>query len=1211
MELNDVIGGNVATDGDHLAGPCDGDMEGDMDGDLLEGDDVLGASWDACDHTGNLEAILRSSYQTARHAQSGSATGQHHVQSSIAGILSHIHASAASPGTADAGKLLWEGPAGEFEAARRRGVCESERRGEGDGANAKCATVPATAVAEATEGGGTERARDTVEKLSVVEAPLGADIHSTTSATATTATRTTKITTPPRSNATPPRTNPTPARCTPTPPNSSGTPARSIRPSPFRRLPSSPAFSPAAPAVTSSPLPSHPCAFPPAPPTHRTVPYPSQPGLSFPPSPSPFPAPPLAPAPSAQRGLPPYPRLPFFPNYHQAYPAAALPLPPMPASFLAGAAGAAASASSAAAAGTSGAASSPAGEAAGAGAAGASAKVSTPSRVAASAAVNPPSNAPISAPISANTVASTGNAVRMAAVGPVPPHMPARTLMPFPGTTMPAPAFFPGGSMGAAGSAKGAQLADGWMSKQMWVRQAQQGTSSQQEQQLLGRQMYLFHRQQQLMRMQQQRQQQQQQQQDKQREKQNEVLKAEQQEKPLNMHRTGETNPQPVVRAKQEAGGDDTTRSGDSRPCTPAAAVAGATGDTAALSAPVATTARASSNPGESARPVQADASLAPSPPAAAPAATDFSENQIGRDCNEGKKRAREAQQEMVEVGGTDAVGQGRSKRLRTAEETVRTEPEGEAKAGDAFMAEAAVKAEQQDGCQAKEPSLQHAASSTDAAARESARRSAGGAGPAVNERAGSMECGEEGMEVESAALGQLYSTIAQLDVTTRDCIRSALLRLATSAQSRAMSQSAATGTTSVPASPAASVRECSATDGNASNTAAAAAAAADAARSTCVSTAPSAGEAADPASTNTPSRTAQTGQAALNPTATADAASPVTPVTASGKQQQQHKLQAQQQQQEKQEPGQQQQQQQVASQAHSNTHVPDSNAVDRVIAKLLFMAPPTPTSTHSFPATSPSSSHSTHPAASASQAPSHSHVPSHSHAASTLLVHSHSATSLTASFCSSATPTSIPQTSSTPHAHATSSLHPPPLAPPPTPPPAALPHPPYTSQSQSSRAAFPAAVPPSFLHLVQPSLTHPSFRQSPHAHHHPAMFPFTACFLPCCSPPDACSYTRHQNPSLPSSLHPYPTPPQHAHLAPISSAGPRNWMTWRGQSQPAGEMWVIPGQHSRGAGAMPAASPAGAVTTAGEARLSQGLQQRAVSGVGNDNRNHPCLTCY
>ncbi|CAI5971095.1 unnamed protein product [Closterium sp. NIES-65] len=966
MELNDVIGGNVATDGDHLAGPCDGDMEGDMDGDLLEGDDVLGASWDACDHTGNLEAILRSSYQTARHAQSGSATGQHHVQSSIAGILSHIHASAASPGTADAGKLLWEGPAGEFEAARRRGVCESERRGEGDGANAKCATVPATAVAEATEGGGTERARDTVEKLSVVEAPLA-----TTSATATTATRTTKITTPPRSNATPPRTNPTPARCTPTPPNSSGTPARSIRPSPFRRLPSSPAFSPAAPAVTSSPLPSHPCAFPPAPPTHRTVPYPSQPGLSFPPSPSPFPAPPLAPAPSAQRGLPPYPRLPFFPNYHQAYPAAALPLPPMPASFLAGAAGAAASASSAAAAGTSGAASSPAGEAAGAGAAGASAKVSTPSRVAASAAVNPPSNAPISAPISANTVASTGNAVRMAAVGPVPPHMPARTLMPFPGTTMPAPAFFPGGSMGqpypppffyqsrlhsTASAAAHASAAS--------APTAQQGTSSQQEQQLLGRQMYLFHRQQQLMRMQQQRQQQQQQQQDKQREKQNEVLKAEQQEKPLNMHRTGETNPQPVVRAKQEAGGDDTTRSGDSRPCTPAAAVAGATGDTAALSAPVATTARASSNPGESARPVQADASLAPSPPAAAPAATDFSENQIGRDCNEGKKRAREAQQEMVEVGGTDAVGQGRSKRLRTAEETVRTEPEGEAKAGDAFMAEAAVKAEQQDGCQAKEPSLQHAASSTDAAARESARRSAGGAGPAVNERAGSMECGEEGMEVESAALGQLYSTIAQLDVTTRDCIRSALLRLATSAQSRAMSQSAATGTTSVPASPAASVRECSATD------------------------------------------------AALHGT-------------------------------------------------------PDPHLHPLFPRNVPFLF-------------------ALHP------------------------------------------PSSLSLTSSIPLARAI------PLA---------------------CSLDAPRALP---------------LRHLPHC-----------LFLLLCYP--------------------------HLYSANfIHTTRSRNQL-----SQPAGEMWVIPGQHSRGAGAMPAASPAGAVTTAGEARLSQGLQQRAVSGVGNDNRNHPCLTCY
>ncbi|CAI5481497.1 unnamed protein product [Closterium sp. Yama58-4] len=174
MELTDVVGGNAVSGGDHLGGPCDGDhlagpcdMDGDMDGDLLQGDDVLGASWDACDHTGNLEAILRSSYQPAKPSQCGSATGQHSAQPSIAGILSHIHASAASAASAvpaDAGKQLWEGPAAEFEAARRRGECETEeRRREGDdGENAanfaRFATLPSAGAVGATEGGGAERA---------------------------------------------------------------------------------------------------------------------------------------------------------------------------------------------------------------------------------------------------------------------------------------------------------------------------------------------------------------------------------------------------------------------------------------------------------------------------------------------------------------------------------------------------------------------------------------------------------------------------------------------------------------------------------------------------------------------------------------------------------------------------------------------------------------------------------------------------------------------------------------------------------------------------------------------------------------------------------------------------------------------------------------------------------------------------------------------
>ncbi|CAI7758016.1 unnamed protein product, partial [Closterium sp. NIES-54] len=297
--------------------------------------------------------------------------------------------------------------------------------------------------------------------------------------------------------------------------------------------------------------------------------------------------------------------------------------------------------------------------------------------------------------------------------------------------------------------------------------------------------MYLFHRQQQLMRVQQQKQQQQQE--DKQqREKQHEGPKAEWQEQPLDLHRTSGTEAQPAVRVKEEACGDDTTRSGDSRPCTsagavgsasggtqPAGAVAGAvaggvgsatTGDAAAPSAAAATTARETSNPGESSRPVQADASLPPSPPAAAAAAaaaTDSSGNQIGRDCNEGK-RAREAQQqEEVEAGGTDAAGEGRSKRLKAADETVMSAPEGEAKAEDATMEEAAVKVEQQDGSQAKEPSLQCATACGDPAARASARSSSGGAGPVV-ERAGSMDGRDAATDIESATLGQLYSTIAQ-----------------------------------------------------------------------------------------------------------------------------------------------------------------------------------------------------------------------------------------------------------------------------------------------------------------------------------------------------------------------------------------------------------------------------------------------------------------
>ncbi|CAI5497748.1 unnamed protein product [Closterium sp. Naga37s-1] len=1013
MELNDVIGGNAVPDGDHLAGPCD--MDGDMDGDLLEGDDVLGASWDACDHTGNLEAILRSSYQSAKHSQSGSATGQN---------LAH--------------PLVF---------------------------------------------------------------PLEAFGHH-------------------RSAESPPP----------------------------------PAFSPAAaPAATSSPSPSHPCAFPPAPPTHRSMPYPSQPGLPFPPGHTPFPAPAPAPAPSAQRGLPPYPRLPFFPNYHQAYPAAALPLPPMPASFLAGTAGGAASAGtaggaasaasagtaataasagSAAAAGATGAtALSAAGEAAGAGVAGASAtavpgaanaaaKVSTPTRIPASAALN----APVNAAVSASLEASSANAVVGTVPARMPPHMPARALMPFPGgTMMPAPAFFTGSSMGHPYPPA--------IFYQSRLHAAASAASAP----------------------------------------------------------TASAAPAPTSYTPASA-------------CAPASAATAAAAAAAVALPPmrgaqgfagtVGSVKGAQHAGGWMSKQMWAGASLPPSPPAATGTATESTGNQIGRDCNEGKK-TRVAQQE-AEAGGMDAVGQGRRKRLKTADEIVMSAPEGEAKAEDATMEEAAVKAEQQDRSQAKEPSMQCATACGDPAARASARSPSGGAGPVV-ERAVSMDGRDAATDVESATLGQLYSTIAQsmgfkllrfssngflcassspcaarssqLDTATRDCIRSALLRLATSAQNRAMPQSAATATTAVAASPAASVRDRSAAGGNASDAVAAASAAA-AAKSTCVSAAPSAGEAADHAFTNTPSRTTQTSQEDLNPTATEDAASSVTPVTASEKQQQQQHQPHAQQQQGKQEPG---QQQQVTSEVHSNSPVPDSNTVDRVIAKLLFMAPPTPASTHAFPASSPSSSHSTHPAASAS------HAPSHSHAASTLDVHSHSATSLTASFCSSATPTSIPQTSSTPHAHATSSSHPPPLAPPPPPPPppppAALPHPPHTRRSPSSRAAFPA-VPPSFPRLLQPSATHPPFRQSPHAPHYSAMFPYTACFLPCCSAPDACSYTQHQNPSHQSSLHPYSTPPQHAHFAPVSSAGPRDWMTWHGQSQPAGEMWVVPGQHSRAAGAMlPAAS--------------------------------------
>ncbi|CAI5497752.1 unnamed protein product [Closterium sp. Naga37s-1] len=1096
MELNDVIGGNAVPDGDHLAGPCD--MDGDMDGDLLEGDDVLGASWDACDHTGNLEAILRSSYQSAKHSQSGSATGQNLAQSSIAGILSHIHASASSA---------------------------------------------AAAVAEAAKGGGTERARGAVEKLDVLESSVaGADTYCAT-AGGLCDSAVLRSPSPPRGSI--------PQRLSLL--QSTSIPARSIRPSPFRRVPSSPAFSPAAaPAATSSPSPSHPCAFPPAPPTHRSMPYPSQPGLPFPPGHTPFPAPAPAPAPSAQRGLPPYPRLPFFPNYHQAYPAAALPLPPMPASFLAGTAGGAASAGtaggaasaasagtaataasagSAAAAGATGAtALSAAGEAAGAGVAGASAtavpgaanaaaKVSTPTRIPASAALN----APVNAAVSASLEASSANAVVGTVPARMPPHMPARALMPFPGgTMMPAPAFFTGSSMGHPYPPA--------IFYQSRLHAAASAASAP----------------------------------------------------------TASAAPAPTSYTPASA-------------CAPASAATAAAAAAAVALPPmrgaqgfagtVGSVKGAQHAGGWMSKQMWAGASLPPSPPAATGTATESTGNQIGRDCNEGKK-TRVAQQE-AEAGGMDAVGQGRRKRLKTADEIVMSAPEGEAKAEDATMEEAAVKAEQQDRSQAKEPSMQCATACGDPAARASARSPSGGAGPVV-ERAVSMDGRDAATDVESATLGQLYSTIAQsmgfkllrfssngflcassspcaarssqLDTATRDCIRSALLRLATSAQNRAMPQSAATATTAVAASPAASVRDRSAAGGNASDAVAAASAAA-AAKSTCVSAAPSAGEAADHAFTNTPSRTTQTSQEDLNPTATEDAASSVTPVTASEKQQQQQHQPHAQQQQGKQEPG---QQQQVTSEVHSNSPVPDSNTVDRVIAKLLFMAPPTPASTHAFPASSPSSSHSTHPAASAS------HAPSHSHAASTLDVHSHSATSLTASFCSSATPTSIPQTSSTPHAHATSSSHPPPLAPPPPPPPpppAALPHPPHTRRSPSSRAAFPA-VPPSFPRLLQPSATHPPFRQSPHAPHYSAMFPYTACFLPCCSAPDACSYTQHQNPSHQSSLHPYSTPPQHAHFAPVSSAGPRDWMTWHGQSQPAGEMWVVPGQHSRAAGAMlPAAS--------------------------------------
>ncbi|CAI5481496.1 unnamed protein product [Closterium sp. Yama58-4] len=481
--------------------------------------------------------------------------------------------------------------------------------------------------------------------------------------------------------------------------------------------------------------------------------------------------------------------------------------------------------------------------------------------------------------------------------------------------------------------------------------------------------------------------------------------------------------------------------SSNSRPCTSAGAVGGASGstpsdavagavsgsvaaaagDASAPSAAVATTTDATSNPGE---PVQADASLLPSPAAAAAAATGSSENRIERGCNEGK-RAREAQQE-AEAGETDAIEHVRGKRLKAADETVKREPEGKAKAEDATMEDTVVKV-QQDGSQANGPSLKSAAFCGNAATRVSA----GGAGPAV-ERAGSIECGDAGKDVESAALDHLYSTISQLDATTRDCIRSALLRLATSAQAPA----------------------------------------------------------------------------------------------------------------------------------------------------------------------------------------SASLAPSHSHAASTLLIHSHSATSLTASFCSSVTPSSIPQSSSTPQAYTTSSLHLPPLAPPPPPPPPpALSHPHHTSPAPSSQAAFPA-VPHSFPLTLQPSPNHPPFRQTPHAPHHSAMFPYTACFLPCCSAPDAGSYPHLQNPSHPSSLHPYPPPPQHAHLVPLPSAGPRNWVTWHGQSQPASEMWVVPGQHSRAAGAVAAASAAGAANAAGEARQSQTLQQGVTSGLGNNiaggvNRNHPCLACY
>ncbi|GJP40907.1 hypothetical protein CLOM_g570 [Closterium sp. NIES-68] len=1396
LEMTNVVDGNAVADGEGLAGQC----EGDMDGDLLEENDVLGASWDARDHTGNLEAILRSSYQpSAKHAQSGSAKGQHLVQASIAGILSHIHSSAASAAPAsaapaDAEKLLWEGAAMEFDEERQGRECRlEERRDEGDGENANIAegaALSAAAAAEAgearpaavvaaeepvcktAEGGGLESGRrdrvvgspvaagaycaseripsasalrspspprDSIpQRLSLLQATRDAVIRSKeenqqkkvqwkqqqqqqASPVSSSGTRAA-----PFSSTAPPAASPaaataataataaitattamtaatTTATITPnaTPARSTCTAARRL--SPLRRVPSAPAFSPSVPAGTSSPSPSHPRVFPAAlPPTHRTILYPSQPSLPL--AGLPFPPPPF-PTPSAQRGLPPYPRLPFFANYHQVYPASALPLPPMPASFLAGAAGATASAgsaSAAAAAGCTAAASSAAGEAVGAGAAGVSATASTRAAPVAAKVSTPGRTTRSTGAVNAPADAYAAGAPGMAGVSPMPARMPAH--MPFPGGSMTTPMPFPGGRMGhqyppaffyqpnlqasrnyasaaaaasaasapavtaasahtatasgaasapaaaaaaavahmgaergatgAVGSAKGSQHA-GWMCRQMWLHQGQQGINPQHEQQLLGRQMYLFHRQQQMMRLQQQKQQQQL--------KQKELLKAEQQEQQLGEHETSETKQQAVVHVKEEASGDDMALSSanigsNNRPCTfsapmlpPPGMPAGTSctmsaGPAAGTSGDVSSAGPVAGTPGNVSSPCAAATITAP----AAAGATDSCENRSnaeggGRDCKEGK-RAREAQQE-VDEGGRDAGGEGPNKRLK-AEDTV--EVEVAVKAGDATMAEAAVKSEL-DRSQEKEPSMQRAAF---AAAGMSAGGSAGRGRPTA-ERAGSMECEHADMDVESAALGQLYSTIAQLDSSTRVCICNALLRLATSAKSRAISQSAAAAAGAA-AGDAPAVGNAPSAPGNVASDSAAAAAATASAKATPVAAVPAAGLATGPAATGpaatVPAATgpAATGPAATGPAATGPAATKaatlsaptgletLTPAAADSAPsavaactKQQGPAQVQQQ-------DEQALQQEASQEDHCNSSLPDSKAFDRVIAKLLFMTPSAPASTRPFPASSPSSSTSTLPAASVS------HAPSRSRATSTLLLHSHSTSSLNASFCSSATPTSIPRPSSTPHGHATSSFHPPPPPiPPPLPPPPALPLPPHISPSSSSRAAF-SALPSSFPLAMHPSPPHRAFRQSPHAPHHPTMFPFTACFLPCCAAPDGASRSHphsHPHPSSlhpdPSSLHPYPTPPPRAHLIPTTSGGPRNWITWQGQSQPAGAMWPVPGQHFRVVGAVPAAAGAGVASAPGgaAARQSQRQQQGGASGLrngkaGSVNHTHTCLAC-